>query len=231
MNPPSTLVSLFALCLCLGLTPAASAAVIYSQDFQTFASTHGGFPGTVFSQNDPDGWTGSVRAFGGGGVGTVSVEGGNHDIALISQAGASSFTAIRDLGVPVAANTIYTLDVDGGVYARDSGKSATLQWELGTINGGGFTAFTGTPNTATVTNLGSLEKYFGTGGEIPLAQYSYTTGGAVTGDNVAIRLGSVNNGSNDTGGFDSIVVNAVPEPGSLSLIAVGLAGLATRRRR
>lgn len=169
---------------------------------------------------------GVVRAFGG--PGTPSVEGGANDIALIAQ-GSDGFIATRDLGVAVSANTTYTLDLDGGLYTPTATKSSTLRWELGTINGGVFTAFS-TFNSTTLTNVVLNQSFFGTGDEVALAQYSFTTGSSVGSDNIAIRLEMVD--TNDGfGGFDSIVINAIPEPGSIALIGVGLIGLASRRGR
>lgn len=215
-----TVLALPALCLGLIQAPGASATLLYSQDFQTFVPT--GQPGI----NDPDGWVGGMRAFGG--PGTPSVEGGANDISLIAQ-GPNDFIATRDLGVPVTANTLYTLDLDGALYAVAADKVATLRWELGTINAGTFTPFS-VPNAMTVANVVFTGTYFGTGTEITLPTYAYTTGGSVNGDNVAIRLAMLNDVPASYGGFDSIVVNAVPEPASLALIGAGLACFATRRR-
>lgn len=212
--------SLVASCLCLAGVPSASAAAVelYNQDFQSFPALA---PGTA----NPDGWVG-VRAFGG--PGTPSVEGGANDIALIAQ-GSDGFIATRDLGVTVSANTTYTLDLDGGLYTPTAGKSSTLRWELGTINGGVFSAFS-TFNFTTLTNVVLNQSFFGTGDEVALAQYSFTTGGGVGSDNIAIRIEMID--TNDGfGGFDSIVVTSIPEPGALVLIGFGLAGFASRRWR
>lgn len=195
-------------------TLTANAATIYTQDFQAIAN------GT----NNPDGWTGPVRAFSGAGATSET----NNDRALIRQSNTNAYETLKDIGIAVTANTTYTLNLDGGLYASGTGPSASLEWELGSYDGVTFTAFS-TANSTSITNAITSGSFFGAGNDQALTEYTFTTG-AIVSDNIAIRL-AVTNNNNNFGGFDGIVVDAVPEPSSSALLGLAGISLILRRRK
>lgn len=131
----------------------------------------------------------------------------------------TGFVAVFDTGVAVLANTTYQLDFLVGHYSS-GGTGGTYTAQVGTLDGGVFTELGSASGDLTGQNFAL---FTGTG----LADQASAASGAAPGTgNVAVRLTS--SGENFLG-FDNIVLNDVPEPGSLALM--GLGGMALLRRR
>lgn len=201
----------------LGLAACVSnaATILYTQDFQTVAH----------ETTNPDGWDGASRAFGP----DTSVEGGANDRALIAT-GVGNYTTRREITVAVQPNTTYTLSLDAGTYSSGTPREVRYIYGLGTWNGSVYTEFS-SPSEVILEQDTVGEYFFQSGNETSLPSYQFTTGSSVSGDNLMIRLRAEDIVNNAFGGWDSIVVTAVPEPSSTALLGLGGLALILRRRK
>jgi hypothetical protein len=130
----------------------------------------------------------------------------------------------------LAANSTYNLSFRMG-YVGGGTSDTTYQFSIGSWNGSAYTPLN-TYSGAPVTYLGNFGSD-GANGEIQ--SVSFTTGGSVSGDFVALRWAQTNTGTSaDYFSFDNVTLSvaAIPEPSTYAAIAGACAlGLAAWRRR
>ena len=146
--------------------------------------------------------------------------------ALIGQGTSDTFTAEQVLGTAIAANTAYDLAVDIGFMQSTGGITGDYKIELGTSNGGTFSVLATLDSTLfqSVTS-----EFFLTDGNALTVNVLLETGATVSGDDLAIRLSKED--TTTFFGFDKVELTQaiVPEPATMSLLALG--GVAMLRRR
>ncbi len=146
--------------------------------------------------------------------------------ALIGQGTFDTFTAEQVLGTAIAANTAYDLAVDIGFMSSGTGFTGDYKIELGTSTGGVFTVLSTLDSTLfqSVTS----EYNISTGNALTV-NVLLETGATVSGDDLAIRL--YKEDTTTYFGFDKVELTQaiVPEPATMSLLALG--GMAMLKRR
>lgn len=166
------------------------------------------------------GWTGGGRVFdaGNGAVINVSHPYNNYQVQFITS-------------TPVQPLSTYSLTFEMGYLAGTHGGMSTYSFELGTVNGGTFTAL-GSAKTGTVPYGGNMNTSW-----IPTTDtLVIQTDAVVSGDPLAVRwaqTSSLGSGTSDWFGFDNVrlAVEPIPEPTALLLLPAGALILCTRRGR
>jgi hypothetical protein len=205
----------------LGMASMALAApinlAVTNPGFETDAATR------IGQQNGaPPGWT-STGVFGTMNPGTLGyydetnanyVSNNHGTLVAFAQGGASLSQTLTDVYTP---NTTYVFSI----LAGDSYENASGNYSIALLNG--------------VTTLASYSNAFPTAYTTETGSVTYTTGaaGAELGNPITLLI-SADTGATKT--FDNVVVTAdaggtaVPEPASLSLLALGGAAMLRRRR-
>lgn len=155
---------------------------------------------------------------------------GGNGAMIHSSLGFDNYEVQYDTGVALQPNTTYTLSFDMGFLGGLGATTAFYRAELGTLNGGVFSPLAGGTVTGSATWAGNMTSgiYSPEEGLVVVGPF-----GAVSGDNVAVRLAqTANPGPTDFFGFDNVTLVAVPEPQEYALIIGGaLSVWALGRRR
>jgi hypothetical protein len=214
-------VVVMAACLHLGVT-GAQAVYIGGLDGASNSSI---FETSAITPLPNQGWTnvsGAARVFD-----TPTLNG-----TMIGTDPYANYAVEYATGVPVAALTTYTLDLDMGFVAGLAGGSADYSFSLGTLSEGTFTPL-GEAKTGTITYGGNMASGPFSGSD----NLVFTTDATVSGDQLAVQWRQTFQAGEQTGGsdyfgFDNVTLDAtpVPEPSSVLLLA-GLAAFAGLRRR
>ena len=142
--------------------------------------------------------------------------------AAIGMQATDTFTLEQVLDATIAPGTEYTLSVDIGFMQSGAGVTGDYLIELGTSNGGVFTALATLDSMLTQTVVSEFNISAGNATTVDLV---LGTGAVVSGDNLAIRL--TKEDATTFFGFDKVELTAVPfvpEPASLILAICGMIG-------
>jgi len=145
--------------------------------------------------------------------------------SLIGYQVTDTFTAEQVLDTAIAANTAYDLAVDIGFMQSGAGITGDYKIELGTSNGGVFTALATLDSTLTQS---VPSEYNIAAGNALTVNVLLNTGASVSGDDLAIRL--TKEDTTTFFGFDRVELT-IPEPATMALLALGGLGVLRRRRR
>ncbi len=210
-----------ALWMSFGSLPSR-AQIITNGSFETPTVPVGSFTSYASGSTGITGWT-VVGASGG--VAVVSGTFTQSDITFPAEDGVQwldltgvSTNAVEGVEqtVTTVANTPYTLSFwVGNVYDPGGafGTTSTVDVMLGGIDGTSLGAFT---NSSTTTGTQVWEQF--------------TTSFTASGSSTTLDFLNADPSSDNTNGLDNIVMNPVPEPGTLSLMGIGLLGLLRRRK-
>lgn len=148
-----------------------------------------------------------------------------------------SYEVAYNTGVPLVANSTYTLSFTMGYVSGDYIGKASYAFELDTYNGS-YNILNSISGGPVSTNGGAFSTSNPSGSLT--ATVTFTTGASVSSDPIAIKWSSTNAGTtafvdSNYFGFDNVTlsyVSAIPEPSTYAAIFGGLAlGFVVWRRR
>ncbi len=228
----------------MGCADNASANLFINGSFETV----GAFPGSSASSyttnyaaiaaNTLTGWTSTVSSqpnaanylstFGSTANWIPDPINGNYSLQLDSSTNSGSFTGGNSISqtVSLLANTPYQLTFEMSAEAA-RGQTTTSQLDV-TLNGGGFASFS---ISFTASRTGSDTKATSSQWFQQTMNFTPSASGNVT---FTFQDVFVANGTSSNSSLDNIDLQAVPEPRTMSLVligVVGLAGAAFRQRR
>lgn len=175
--------------------------------------------GSFFYSPTPiDGWTSTATGGADRGVWNTSAPGKDGENIVFAY-GANAIA--QQLTATLQPNTIYNLDY---LIGRTGGTiTGTVElWAGGTVANGVVTGGTLLQSQAETLNSSSMAARTLT--------YTSPTSGSTIGQLLTIRLAGAPATGSTYVSFDHIRLNAVPEPATLSVLALGVAALVRRRK-